>query len=102
MTGVSYMIPFVAAGGLLIALGFALGGFDIALAPGSPGGRTCEQLTWLSAADCAAATEAGTSIGSLAISAGWSAGFGNYMGARKIAHRGPQNYHIDPEDVAAF
>ena len=81
MTGVSYMIPFVAAGGLLIALGFALGGFDIALAPGSPGGRTCEQLTWLSAADCAAATEAGTSIGSLAISAGWSAGFGNYMGA---------------------
>ena len=29
MTGVSYMIPFVAAGGLLIALGFALGGYDI-------------------------------------------------------------------------
>ncbi len=26
MTGVSYMIPFVAAGGLLIALGFMLGG----------------------------------------------------------------------------
>lgn len=29
MTGVSYMIPFVAAGGLLIALGFALGGYNI-------------------------------------------------------------------------
>ncbi len=29
MTGVSYMIPFVAAGGLLIALGFLLGGYDI-------------------------------------------------------------------------
>lgn len=30
MTGVSYMIPFVAAGGLLIALGFLLGGYDSA------------------------------------------------------------------------
>ena len=29
MTGVSYMIPFVAAGGLLIALAFLLGGYDI-------------------------------------------------------------------------
>ncbi|MDJ0378873.1 fructose-specific PTS transporter subunit EIIC [Cryobacterium sp. PH31-L1] len=29
LTGVSYMIPFVAGGGLLIALGFALGGFEI-------------------------------------------------------------------------
>jgi PTS system fructose-specific IIC component len=29
LTGVSYMIPFVAGGGLLIALGFAFGGFDI-------------------------------------------------------------------------
>ncbi len=29
MTGVSYMIPFVAAGGLLIALGFAFGGYQI-------------------------------------------------------------------------
>lgn len=29
MTGVSYMIPFVAAGGLLIALGFAIGGYDV-------------------------------------------------------------------------
>ncbi|MCU1573855.1 MAG: lactose transporter subunit [Micrococcaceae bacterium] len=32
LTGVSYMIPFVAAGGLLIALGFLLAGYDIALA----------------------------------------------------------------------
>ncbi|OKL51131.1 PTS fructose transporter subunit IIABC [Buchananella hordeovulneris] len=29
MTGVSYMIPFVAAGGLLIALAFLLGGYDV-------------------------------------------------------------------------
>ncbi|MEU2629413.1 fructose-specific PTS transporter subunit EIIC [Kitasatospora sp. NPDC007106] len=33
MTGVSYMIPFVAAGGLLIALGFAIGGYTISSAP---------------------------------------------------------------------
>ena len=31
MTGVSYMIPFVAAGGLLIALGFLFAGYEIAL-----------------------------------------------------------------------
>lgn len=30
LTGVSYMIPFVAGGGLLIALGFLLGGYTIA------------------------------------------------------------------------
>ncbi|MFD4720016.1 fructose-specific PTS transporter subunit EIIC [Streptomyces sp. NPDC058423] len=30
MSGVSYMIPFVAAGGLLIAVGFAIGGYEIA------------------------------------------------------------------------
>lgn len=30
LTGVSYMIPFVAGGGLLIALGFLLGGYKIA------------------------------------------------------------------------
>ncbi|RFA07682.1 PTS fructose transporter subunit IIBC [Subtercola boreus] len=29
MTGVSYMIPFVAAGGLLIALSFIIGGYEI-------------------------------------------------------------------------
>jgi fructose PTS system EIIBC or EIIC component len=33
MTGVSYVIPFVAAGGLLIALSFALGGYEIVNAP---------------------------------------------------------------------
>ncbi|MFX6804072.1 hypothetical protein ABTH20_21700, partial [Acinetobacter baumannii] len=29
LTGVSYMIPFVAGGGLLIALGFRLGGYQV-------------------------------------------------------------------------
>lgn len=33
MTGVSYMVPFVAAGGLLIALAFAIGGYTINKAP---------------------------------------------------------------------
>jgi PTS system fructose-specific IIC component len=37
LTGVSYMIPFVAAGGLLIALGFLLGGYGIA---NKPAGQT--------------------------------------------------------------
>jgi PTS system fructose-specific IIC component len=37
LTGVSYMIPFVAAGGLLIALGFLLAGYDIA---NTPAGQT--------------------------------------------------------------
>lgn len=29
MTGVSYMIPFLAAGGLLVALGYLIGGYDV-------------------------------------------------------------------------
>ena len=33
MTGVSYVIPFVAAGGVLIALGYAIGGYQISTAP---------------------------------------------------------------------
>nr|WP_303715613.1 fructose-specific PTS transporter subunit EIIC [Kutzneria buriramensis]WKX16156.1 fructose-specific PTS transporter subunit EIIC [Kutzneria buriramensis] len=33
MSGVSYMVPFVAAGGLLIALGFAIGGWKVDKAP---------------------------------------------------------------------
>ncbi|GAA0402885.1 fructose-specific PTS transporter subunit EIIC [Streptomyces luteireticuli] len=33
MTGVSYMVPFVAAGGLLIALAFAIGGYEVDKAP---------------------------------------------------------------------
>jgi PTS system fructose-specific IIC component len=35
MTGVSHMIPFVVAGGLLIALGFALGGIYVYNCPGT-------------------------------------------------------------------
>ncbi|BCG59789.1 PTS fructose transporter subunit IIC [Paenibacillus sp. URB8-2] len=37
MTGVSFMIPFVVAGGLLIALGFAIGGIYVFDHPGSIG-----------------------------------------------------------------
>lgn len=27
---------------------------------------------------------------------------GNYMGALKVAHRGPQNYQVDPAVVAGY
>lgn len=78
MTGVSYMLPFVAAGGLLIALGFLFGGFDIALVPGANSAtRTCEQLLWADQATCAAGSK---SIADLALAAGWGAGL-DYLGA---------------------
>ncbi len=80
MTGVSYMIPFVAAGGLLIALGFLFGGFDIALVPGVNGARACAQLAWLGADACQAGIDAGQSIGTLAQAVGWGAGV-DYLGA---------------------
>ncbi|MFF3376579.1 fructose-specific PTS transporter subunit EIIC [Streptomyces sp. NPDC002680] len=41
MTGVSYMVPFVAAGGLLLALGFAIGGWEINKAP-----SVMEHFSW--------------------------------------------------------
>ena len=43
MTGVSYMIPFVAAGGLLIALGFLFAGYEIAL-PQPDGTGTANEI----------------------------------------------------------
>lgn len=43
LTGVSYMIPFVAGGGLLIALGFLLGGYEIAL-DNEAGGSNADQM----------------------------------------------------------
>ena len=44
MTGVSYMIPFVAAGGLLIALSFLLGGYEIALETEDGAGGVASQI----------------------------------------------------------
>jgi PTS system fructose-specific IIC component len=44
MSGVSYMVPFVAAGGLLIALGFAIGGYQINKAP-----SVMEHFAWTQA-----------------------------------------------------
>ncbi|WP_369139279.1 PTS fructose transporter subunit IIABC [Modestobacter versicolor] len=43
LTGVSYMIPFVAAGGLLIALGFLFGGYQIVNSDPSADGLTFAQ-----------------------------------------------------------
>lgn len=49
MTGVSHMVPFVAAGGLLIALAFAVGGYGIADAP-----SVAEHFLWTEGASWAA------------------------------------------------
>ncbi|RFU84523.1 PTS lactose transporter subunit IIC [Streptomyces triticagri] len=49
MSGVSYMVPFVAAGGLLIALGFAIGGYEIDQAK-----SVAEHFAWTEAASWAA------------------------------------------------
>ncbi|RII14964.1 PTS system fructose-specific EIIABC component [Streptomyces sp. YIM 130001] len=49
MSGVSYMVPFVAAGGLLIALGFAIGGYEIDQAK-----SVAEHFAWTETASWAA------------------------------------------------
>ncbi|WP_406477157.1 fructose-specific PTS transporter subunit EIIC [Streptomyces platensis] len=49
MTGVSYMVPFVAAGGLLIALAFAIGGYTVNKAP-----SVAEHFLWTESASWAA------------------------------------------------
>ncbi|MFJ4563900.1 fructose-specific PTS transporter subunit EIIC [Streptomyces caelestis] len=49
MSGVSYMVPFVAAGGLLIALGFAIGGYKVDKAP-----SVMDHFMWLQADSWAA------------------------------------------------
>ncbi|MGI5258359.1 fructose-specific PTS transporter subunit EIIC [Streptomyces angustmyceticus] len=49
MTGVSYMVPFVAAGGLLIALAFAIGGYTINKAP-----SVADHFLWTDATSWAA------------------------------------------------
>ncbi|MEU9486401.1 fructose-specific PTS transporter subunit EIIC [Streptomyces decoyicus] len=49
MTGVSYMVPFVAAGGLLIALAFAIGGYTINKAP-----SVAEHFVWTDSTSWAA------------------------------------------------
>ena len=61
MTGVSYMIPFVAAGGILIALGFLLGGLYTLGATGdfSQGQINHDQPDSLSAARASALAEYG-------------------------------------------
>ncbi|WP_330330937.1 fructose-specific PTS transporter subunit EIIC [Streptomyces sp. NBC_00536] len=49
MSGVSYMVPFVAAGGLMIALAFAIGGYGINKAP-----SVAEHFVWTESASWAA------------------------------------------------
>ncbi len=76
MTGVSYMIPFVAAGGLLIALGFLFGGYDIALAP-----KDCSALTWVDAATCGEASSMASLVLATNSLTSMPAGFALYLGA---------------------
>ncbi len=75
MTGVSYMIPFVAAGGLLIALGFLFGGYDIALAP------DCAAVTWADADTCAGASSMASLVLATNSLTSMPAGFGLFLGA---------------------
>ncbi|MEU7635491.1 fructose-specific PTS transporter subunit EIIC [Streptomyces sp. NPDC039016] len=49
MTGVSHMVPFVAAGGLLIALAFAIGGYTVDKAP-----SVADHFLWTESASWAA------------------------------------------------
>ena len=81
MTGVSYMIPFVAAGGLLIALGFLIGGYSIpfvadnVLTQFSPTNLpTVDALVKL-------AEEGGSALSQESIAALPSSGFLLYLGA---------------------
>ncbi len=76
MTGVSYMIPFVAAGGLLIALGFLFGGYDIALAP-----KDCTALTWADPATCQSASSMASLVLGTNSLTNMPAGFALYLGA---------------------
>lgn len=75
MTGVSYMLPFVAAGGLLIALGFLFAGYDVALAP------DCANLpAWAAGVDAATCAAAGN-YGQLAYAMGPGVGFLTWLGS---------------------
>ena len=75
MTGVSYMLPFVAAGGLLIALGFAMAGYDIALGP------ACDALpAWASGVTAEQCASFGSNA-NMAFAVGPSAGFWTWLGA---------------------
>ncbi|WP_153505496.1 PTS fructose transporter subunit IIABC [Cumulibacter manganitolerans] len=76
LTGVSYMIPFVAAGGLLIALGFLLGGYEVAKSGFGKDGAT-------SLADFVLGTHSLTNLpdGSLSPHALLGSGFTLYLGA---------------------
>lgn len=76
MTGVSYMIPFVAAGGLLIALGFLFGGYDIALPV-----KDCAAITWADADTCASAGSMASLVLSTNSLTNMPAGIILYLGA---------------------
>jgi len=75
MTGVSYMIPFVAAGGLLIALGFLFAGYNVNLAP------DCATISWVDAATCGKAGSLASLVIANSSLFSMPAGFAMYLGA---------------------
>ena len=73
LTGVSYMIPFVAAGGLLIALGFLFGGYKIVTGNPDVEGQSYA-LSWV-------LNNSFFDLPTAAPTEGLSAGFLGYLGA---------------------
>src|SRR5919202_1117983 len=74
LTGVSYMIPFVAAGGLLIALGFLFGGYQIVSTDPSSADGNSYALNWV-------LNNTFLNLPSIAPTEGLNDGFWGYLGA---------------------
>jgi fructose PTS system EIIBC or EIIC component len=74
LTGVSYMIPFVAAGGLLIALGFLFGGYQIVSTDPSSADGNSYALNWV-------LNNTFFNLPSIAPTEGLNDGFWGYLGA---------------------
>ncbi|WP_448610553.1 PTS fructose transporter subunit IIABC [Geodermatophilus sp. URMC 60] len=74
LTGVSYMIPFVAAGGLLIALGFLFGGYQIVSTDPSSADGNSYALNWV-------LNNTFFNLPDVAATEGLNDGFWGYLGA---------------------
>ncbi|MGY1682490.1 PTS fructose transporter subunit IIABC [Geodermatophilus sp. SYSU D01176] len=74
LTGVSYMIPFVAAGGLLIALGFLFGGYQIVSTDPSSADGNSYALNWV-------LNNTFLNLPQVAATEGLNDGFWGYLGA---------------------
>ncbi|MDF0531519.1 fructose-specific PTS transporter subunit EIIC [Tsukamurella sp. 8F] len=82
LTGVSYMIPFVAAGGLLIALGFLIGGWQLGLTP-DKGSHNIGTMIALDDSLAHLPATASYTVQDAAVAV--HGGFGTYLGAVLVA-----------------